>query len=146
MTLLGKFFRLDGSDRWLLVRCACLLAAMRVALFIVPIRRLHASFAAREPDRAVGRYSPEQIAWAIRSAARLVPGASCLPRALAAQLMLRRHGHAAQLRIGIARTEDGALTGHAWVDSDVAVALGGDDPLRYTAVPLSETPHTRRRQ
>ena len=58
--------------------------------------------------------------------------------------MLTRYGHPAQLRIGMARTEDGALTGHAWVDSNETIILGGDDPLRYTPVPLFEVPHRRR--
>lgn len=59
--------------------------------------------------RAVGR--------AIARAAPLLPlPMVCLPRALAAQAMLRRRGIAATLHLGAARNGERALDAHAWLE------------------------------
>jgi hypothetical protein len=63
--------------------------------------------------------------WAVDAASRLVPGPACLSRALAAQALLERRGHRAELRIGFRREPDGRLAGHAWVETagaDVGLA------------------------
>lgn len=52
---------------------------------------------------------------AIDRASRYVPGATCLPRAIALTWMLRRRGVAAAVRLG-ARSRNGAFTAHAWVE------------------------------
>ena len=142
MTRVSKFLRLERGERRLLVRCACVLAAMRVGLCVVSLRKLHAlvTRAARRRRAlpAARRHSVEDIEWAIRAAARHVPGATCLPQALAAELMLTRHGHPARLRIGMAMTGNRTLEGHAWVESDGAIVLGGHDLTRYTPLPALE--------
>src|SRR5262249_3370253 len=129
----------ESADRRLLIRCACLLALIRVGLYLISLRRLQA-FIARGPGwirmaRSSGCASVERIAWAVRAAARYVPGATCLPQALAAELMLVPNGHPARVRIGMTRTENRVLEGHAWVESDGAVVVGGGDLARYTLVP-----------
>jgi Transglutaminase-like superfamily len=47
----------------------------------------------------------------------------CLPRALAAQSMLRRRGVAARLCLGLAREPDG-LAAHAWIELDNGMQAG----------------------
>jgi Transglutaminase-like superfamily len=62
--------------------------------------------------------------------------AGCLPRALALLRLLRWHGLAAELRIGMRRTSAG-LVGHAWVEHHGAVIgqppgfVGAFLPLRF---------------
>jgi len=139
VTALRRFVRLDSADRRLLIRCACLLAVIRAGLYLMPLRRLRVFITRGAGLRRVAhpssRASVERIAWAVRAAARYVPSATCLPQALAAELMLLGNGHPARVRIGMARTEDRALEGHAWVESDGAVVVGGGDLARYTLVP-----------
>jgi len=139
---LRKFLALGGGERMLVVRCACVLVLARLGLCMLSVRRLHALLAARPPARRApaspARHSAERVAWAVRAAARYVPGATCLPQALTAVRMLLRHGHPAELRIGVVRADDGRLAGHAWVESDGAIVIGGDHPLRYTPVPVLE--------
>jgi hypothetical protein len=140
MTRLRQFFQLDSAERRLILQCACLLAAMRVGLWIMSVRRLQALVirGARRREAALSgaRPSVERIARAVRAAARYVPGATCLPQALTAEFVLMRHGYPARVRIGMARTEDRALEGHAWVESGGAVVAGGGDVGRFTPVPV----------
>lgn len=53
--------------------------------------------------------------------------AVCLPRALAAQAMLRRRGIASRLCLGVARA-DRSLSAHAWVEIGGKVIVGDVDP------------------
>jgi hypothetical protein len=65
---------------------------------------------------------PEEIRWSVAVASRIVPGARCLARALALRGLLAQSGIASELRIGVAKTPEGHLVAHAWVD------LGGIPP------------------
>ncbi len=53
-----------------------------------------------------------------------MPRATCLPQALAAEALLRRAGHPADLRIGVAKTGPGRLLAHAWVECRGRVIVG----------------------
>lgn len=96
---------------------------------------------ARLPGRP--RPSPADVDWAVRTAARHLPGAyTCLPRALVARTLLARGDHGARLRIGVRVDDDRAASGfaaHAWVtDADGAVVVGDlPDIDAYRPLPLS---------
>lgn len=77
----------------------------------------------------------ERISWAISAAARRVPRASCLTQALAGTLLLAVHGHAATLRVGVAKDPDGRLQAHAWVESEGRTILGDPRTDAYVALP-----------
>jgi len=57
-------------------------------------------------------------------AQRVVPGATCLPQALAAEALLKRGGLPADLRIGVMKGASGKLLAHAWVESDGRIVVG----------------------
>jgi hypothetical protein len=139
MRLVAGFLRLDATERRLVIRCASVLVAMQCGLWILTVRRLHALItgAARRwrASSAARRHSPERIAWAVRAAARFLPGATCLPQALAVQYMLGRAGHPGTLRIGFAVSKGHELAGHAWVECDGAIVLHGSDRTRYVPLP-----------
>src|SRR2546428_13732866 len=102
MMSLARFLRLPAADRNILVLAGALLLAVRLGLWLLPfrvIRRLALGAAAAGGRPACS--SPERIAWAVATAARFVPGATCLPRALVAESPLRRRGCAATLPIGV---------------------------------------------
>ena len=135
MRSLHKFARLPAADRRLLVEAALLLGALRVGLWLLPFRLVR-----RMADRVsagvagdIGQLSVERIAWAVTAASRYLPGATCLPQALAAQALLGRHGYPAVLRIGVARGAAGRLEAHAWIESRGRIVIGGEaDLARYT--------------
>jgi len=141
MKRLNRFFRLSSTDQSLLVKAAFVVAAIRLGLWVLPFRSLR-----RLPARATrvptglhqaDRSSLERIAWAMTVASRYMPAASCLTQALATQVLLRRCGYPACLRIGVVKGEDGQLQAHAWVESDGMVVIGGSEPQleRYTPLP-----------
>ena len=75
---------------------------------------------------------------AVRTAARYVPGATCLTQALALQAMLTRHGYASSLHIGVEKGPDRAFGAHAWVRCGDEIMIGGDDSDRYAPLLVRE--------
>lgn len=65
------------------------------------------------------------IIWAVEAASRRVPRATCLTQALSAKLLLRCFGQDAQLCLGVARSADGGLRAHAWLERNGGPILGG---------------------
>jgi hypothetical protein len=98
-------------------------------------RRLAArtSPAGARDEGAAGR-----LAGLLRRAAAGTPvSTACLTRSLALARLLRLHGLAAEIRIGLRRAE-GRLAGHAWVEHNGA--LVGDDAWfvgRFTPLTLA---------
>ncbi len=98
-------------------------AAVRLALARLAVRFLPAAWVlawARRPPRHVNRFVLTEAAgwvpWAIETiTAKPWMQAACLPRALAAQAMLRRRGVASRLCLGVARDDTG-LSAHAWIE------------------------------
>ena len=132
---LRKFFRLASNDRRLILQALGWVAAVRLSLWIVPFRFLRASFTHSAENRTTGKtpvISTARIAWAIMTASRYVPRASCLTQALATLGLLRRHGYSADLRIGVALDEAQNLQAHAWVESEGNLVIGGTGLEHYT--------------
>ena len=77
------------------------------------------------------------MAWAVEHAARIVPGATCLTQALAAEVMLRRTGGRPDLRFGVAR-DAGDFEAHAWLELGGRVLVGDHGIERYS--PLDPRP------
>jgi hypothetical protein len=78
-----------------------------------------------------------RVGWGVRNSARLVPGASCLTQALAAQFLLARSGYRSQLQVGVAKDPSGRLLAHAWLVSSGRVVIGGSsrELARYALLP-----------
>ena len=143
MREVSKFLALAPAERRLLVGAATLLAMIALVLRLLPFRTLRriAASLGHPPARPARRPHPsaDRIAWAITVASRYLPGTrSCLPQALAAELLLRRHGHPATLRLGVARNDGRDLRAHAWVESEGRVVFGATQQPQYTPLPALE--------
>ena len=130
----ARFRSLPSSDRDLFLVALVAIVSVRVGLWATSFRRLRRSVARIAPRH--GRPDPtpgeaDRIGWAVGSAARFVPNATCLPRALAAEAILRRRGHPAHLRLGVTRDE-GGVQAHAWVESYGRVVVGDGDLERFS--------------
>lgn len=140
MKRIRKFLQLSRPDQWLLIQTILVLAVVTLGLRILPwltLQRLLLKLASR-PIRFVPaqRPSAQRIAWAIQVASWCVPKVTCLPRALAAQLLLIQSAYPADLQIGVAKNEDEKLKAHAWVTSGSDIIIGSVCDLdRF--VPLS---------
>ena len=119
-----RFFRLPPADRRLLVRSLLLLAATRVALWVLPFQTVRRLLARTARPKPAARTPTERITWAIGVAQRVIPSATCLPQALVGEALLTRAGHRFELRIGVAKTPEGGLHAHAWIESDGRVVVG----------------------
>lgn len=127
MMYLRKFVGLPTAERWLLVKAALLLGATKLGLKLLPfrlLRRLVGSFS--RPTAwlpATARLSTARIVWAVELASRYVP-ATCLSRALSAQVLLARRGYPVLLHFGAVKEGERFLA-HAWLESEGQVVIGG---------------------
>jgi transglutaminase superfamily protein len=112
---------------------AVMLVLARLAVRLAPPARVFAW--ANRPPRHTDRFAGDQaswIAWAVETVgAKSWMNALCLPRALAAQAMLRRRGIASRLCLGVARNGT-ELTAHAWVEVGHVKIVGGSDAEAFT--------------
>jgi hypothetical protein len=134
-----KFFRLSFAEQRLLFLAALGLVLMRIALRFVPFRRVQrlASFSVRSSKckvRSSACPAPERITWAVKAAARRIPGTNCLPQALVTQLLLARNGYAASVQVGVAKSVEGQFEAHAWVESEGKIVIGGSETARYQPI------------
>lgn len=131
-----RFLSLPRRDRERFLIAWVVLVLARLGLWLAPFRSI---------QRIIDRVAPgrprmpvpapddvERIAWAVASAARFVPQASCLTQALAAKVILEREGRPAEVCVGVARVGRGAIEAHAWVESDGRIVIGGHDLSRYS--------------
>lgn len=140
MRNLRKFLRLPRLERHLLFVSIILLWASRLGLWLLPFQALrHFLWKVALSTRTITPTSsvrPDKIAWAVSTASRCVPAATCLTQALAGEVLLVQHGEPAVLRIGVIKNEAGNLKAHAWVESRGRIMIGDSrDLFRYTPLP-----------
>ena len=144
MRSLRTLARLPASERGLVLRTLLLVAAIRVALWVLPFQRLQrviGSWNAWEHlplsvanDMPVGR-----LVWAVRAASRRIPAASCLTQSLALHCLLTRAGHHSEVRIGVTKDMEGGFGAHAWVECAGQPLLSGPEEVeRYVQLLIVE--------
>jgi Transglutaminase-like superfamily len=132
-----------SRDQWRLVlQASILVIGIRVALFAVPftllrdaLRRLaaggsrqHANPAPK--DRAL-------VLWAVEAVGSRLPSfGTCLTQALTAHVLLGRIGQPSDLRIGVRRDAEGKFAGHAWLEHEGVVLIGGNCHSSYAPMPV----------
>jgi Transglutaminase-like superfamily len=137
MKHLRKFLRLPAVERWLLIKAAFLLEAIKLGMWLLPFRTLRRfiSVMIRAPikPRRTDHSSTQRVVWAIEVASRRTPGVkTCLAQALATQVLLARRGYPALLHIGVVLGEQRQLQAHAWVVTEEGkVVIGESEPGRY---------------
>jgi hypothetical protein len=140
MKRLHRFFLLTPTEQRLLAHATLTVAAIRIGLWVLPFRTLRRVLVrtAREacdvPEKKMA--SIEKVSWAVGMASRIVPRATCLTQALAAQVLLARQGCPATLTIGVAKSQQGQLEAHAWVEIQGRIVIGKlTDLSRFTPFP-----------
>lgn len=68
---------------------------------------------------------------AVLCAARFVPRATCLVRAIALQILLARAGQPSDLRLGVAFDETRLFAAHAWLEQNGRILIGASE-ARWT--------------
>ncbi len=133
MRRVKRFLRLPRTERTLLLQAAFSILAVRLALRFLSFERLQV-LACRWAGRSAAPFGTDRIVWAVEAAARNIPASRCLTKAMAAQALLARHGHASQLMIGVAKDEALRLEAHAWITCQDRVLIGGPETGRYTPI------------
>jgi hypothetical protein len=144
---IGRFARSPSDQRRLAVRAVLTLAVVRVALLLLPLRTALRMTGRVRAAGAAGVDGPtvRDIAQAVRRASRAIPGAACLPQALAGDILMARAGHDVEMRIGVGRHPERGFEAHAWLEHDGEVVLGElPDLARYSPMP-SLQPYLGRR-
>ena len=127
---LRRLAELSGDERLLLLRALFVVAMTRIALWVCPLvtaRRVAAAMARGRTAQAV-----EQLAWAVTTASRYVPKATCLTQALAMHALLRDSGHTSHVEIGVMKHF--CFEAHAWVVCDGKIILGAAEAGRYRPI------------
>jgi len=135
MRRVRTLFGLPAPVRRLFVRALALTTLFRLGLWLLPFSRLKAlDSPAKRSIRGDQPCSPARISWAVQTASRYVPGATCLVQALTAKALLERGGYQARLRVGVAKKGCDQFEAHAWVESAGAIVVGGSGVGRYAAL------------
>jgi hypothetical protein len=139
---LEEFLSLGTTRKRQLLRTILLLVAIRLGLWTIRFRLLRRFVEKRSSQRPLKlRNAAENaaiiaiIARNVAACARMIPAASCLTRALAAQILLRNEGLVGTLRIGVARAPGLGFKAHAWLECDGWVVVGGDEMGNYAPLP-----------
>jgi hypothetical protein len=132
---LKTLLRMPGRDRLQIVLTFLLLAAIRLGLWLLPFQTLLQRLEKLGRSASAPR-SIRQIVWMVNVSSRYMPGVKCLARALTTRVLLNWYGYASELRIGVAKGEQGELEAHAWVEYQGKVIIGGLSTLsRYVPLP-----------
>ena len=124
MGIIRSFLKLSFEDKHILIKSFFLLWIIRIMLCILPFSVI---------QKIVGRFTVvsgeshsihlEKLTWAVAVMGRYVPKATCLTRALTAQILLAGQNYRSNLKIGVSKTE-GNFEAHAWLESDNKIVLG----------------------
>ena len=125
MRLLVKFLKLSLADKALLADCVLILAMVRIGLSLLSYRTLRRYLQKEIIVPVASNDEARRIVWAVTNAARIVPRASCLTQAVAAQFLLARAGYQSQMRVGVSTDAEGQFIAHAWLISEGRILMGG---------------------
>lgn len=138
--ILAKLRTRSWTERLLLFEASGFLALSRMAIWIVPFRRI-ASVLGRPMSESPGgvesrrEFHARQVGWAVRAVARRTPWKNnCLVQALAAKIMLRRRGIASTVYLGVAKESGKELNAHAWLRSGDVILTGKRKSGEFTVL------------
>lgn len=151
MKQLHRLVKTGYKERKILLITSTLITTIRLGLWLLPFQRLLAlldKFSQFNCARQVssrqtssGQVSVRKIVWSVNSVSNYIPGmkCKCLARALSTQVLMKRYGHAPKLQMGIAKTGEGKLEAHAWVEFQGIVIIGNlPDLSRFLPLPSLE--------
>jgi hypothetical protein len=136
-----NFARRPFRDKLHLLKALPFVIASRVGLTVLGYRRLltlidrpHDWPAAPSQDALA---AVRLTSWAVQTAARFVPAATCLTQAVAASWMLARAGERSTLHIGVRSDPGKTLEAHAWLISQNVLITGGPPAKVAQYTPLT---------
>jgi hypothetical protein len=123
------------AERALLLRALALLAVTRLALWLRPFAAVRNGLTRYGRPARADSPGIQSVVWAVDAGSRVIPGSTCLSRALVAQALLRRGGHESTLRLGVASSAAAGFEAHAWLEDASGVLIGGQEAAGFTVLP-----------
>jgi hypothetical protein len=133
-----KILKLSAADKLLLIYCGLIVAMIRIGLSLFSYRALRRFLRQAVVGAAASDDEARRIIWAVANSARLVPRASCLTQAFAAQFLLARAGYKSLMRVGVATDASDQFVAHVWLISEGRVVMGGSDLEIQRYAPLTD--------
>jgi hypothetical protein len=126
MKRLRSLIRLKSDNRNLLIYTFILLNLVRLGLWRLSFAQLQRYLdRISQTGRSLEIYRIQTLIWAVERSSRYSPGTvKCLARALTTQVLMRRQGYSSELRIGVAKNQQGVIQAHAWVVYQEHVIMG----------------------
>ena len=124
MGIIRSFLKLSFEDKSILIKSFSLLWIIRIMLWILPfsvIQKILSRFTSVSDDSH--SIPMEKLTWAVAAMSRYVPKATCLTRALTAQILLAGQNYPSNIKIGVSKNK-GEFEAHAWLESDDKIVLG----------------------
>ena len=126
----SRVARLSPSEFFLLLRAFVALCVAACTVHLLPYKVLLKrmddinQFSSFRPSK---RVPVEQLAVAVNRASRLLPGATCLTRAIAGCRLMMREGYPVRIQFGVARPVPEDFGAHCWVEIDGIPVIGSAD-------------------
>jgi Transglutaminase-like superfamily len=145
MTLPSKIVRRGPADLLLAALAFVLLVFFRVCLAVIPVRRIiqaimpapdqggtkPADAAASDRDLRLAR----RVQWAVSAVARhSFVEFVCFPQTLTAYTLLRWRKVNGTMVYGVARSPEGELIAHTWLEVGDKIVTGGEGAANFTPV------------
>ncbi len=124
MGIIHNFLKLTFEDKCVVIKSFLLLWIIRIMLWIFPfpvIQRVVSRFTVVSSESHI--IPLKKLTWAVDVMSRYVPKATCLTRALTAQILLAGQNYNSNLRIGVSKN-NGEFEAHAWLESGDKIVLG----------------------
>ncbi len=142
MNPFNQYFGRTARERRLFLEALRRLVWAKILVQTLPFPRLarrlgQAQIETPREISAADRALAVDVSWAVQAVARHVPlGFVCLPQAIAAQRMLRRHGLPTTLYFGVAfdQKRKDSIETHAWLRAGDKIVTGEDQIPGHHAV------------
>lgn len=132
MNMLYRFWKISFNDKIFLIRTYFLVWIIRLMLWVFKIQTI-LKFSEKISSTNDKVISIDKIVWAVNSTSIYVPKASCLTRSIVAKTILERYNYKSEIKIGVAKDDEGHLNAHAWVEVANKTVIGGSG-IEYTPI------------
>ena len=124
MGIVHSFLKLSFEDKLILIKSFFLIWIIRIMLWILPFSVIQKSFSRFTIISGESHSIPlEKLTWAVALMSRYVPKATCLTRALTAQILLAGQNYPSNIKIGVSKTKEN-FEAHAWLEYNNKIVLG----------------------
>lgn len=134
MSKIVTFFKLDKLEKEIIIKAFLLLWVIRIMLWTLPfptLQNIVKKFSSTEENK-IHPVHIGKLIWAVEVMSRYTLRATCLTRALTAQILLARYHYSSNIKIGVSKNESG-FEAHAWLEADDKIVLG-ESETEYTPI------------